>query len=456
MYNIIKKKILPSSQGSVIIYALLIILLITVIAVTVSAIIINELKLTTSAANAAMAYYAAESGIERGLYTVKIRRSDSSFSLDDAIHEIQAFTDNSFGNQAEYSDEKTDSQPSEIRNENLAEYEYAQADYYDVNDPLPVEAAVDYVLVSNGEIDDNPDLFSWAEVSWTAWDANGDLLSSDKARNIIGPSDLEPSATQDGWQIDLSEPFTASTPVGYRLRVKALFGSLSNLSVIPYDESTGTQVTDLPSNIVVKAIGTRGNFKQALTAIVPWKVPLSGLYDYVLFSEGEIIKTIILSQPVYSSGVIQAEAENTTVGNCDYATCQTNGWLGDECSINVSCTIQANDTSYCTLPDNSNETFTLPVPSAVPSSSEYYISLRYRADGSGTTEVLIDDPDEGELGFAVDYEDTGSSWVTCTVPESFSLGTDTDRFITYTNFNANDFDLDWYQISSYEIFGDCE
>lgn len=70
------------NQGSVLLYSLLIISLITVIAITVSMVVVNELKLSSAAANGTMAYYAAESGIEKGLYTVKIERNRAGATIE--------------------------------------------------------------------------------------------------------------------------------------------------------------------------------------------------------------------------------------------------------------------------------------------------------------------------------------------------------------------------------------
>lgn len=459
-------RLLSNKSGSVLLYSLLIISLITAIAIAVSVIVINELKLTSGAADATLAYYAAESGIERGLYTLKIMRNDGSSKLSDAVTEISSFPKGSeaaFENNADYSDEQTKSKTSEIINEEVKENQYIQADYYNVEDPLS-DSGVVSIVVKSGPDDPapNPDPDTWAEVSWTAWDSSGTLGTSTSAKKLIGPTDLQPDPPADiGWPITLDVFSTQSvTPVGYRLRIKALFGDLSSLTVTPYDGSNDP-VTNLPSQIEIKSVGERGKFKQSLTATVPWKIPLFGLYDYVLFSEGDILKTIILSQTAYSSGVIEVEADNITVGLCTGCvgggTCSDDGWLATSCSAVSTCDITTGGTSYCSLPIN-NGTYKLPFPAMIPAGQEYYISLRTESSNDGgTVEVVVDDPEEGELGLTYNYPDSASDWSTCTIPESFALGANTDRYIRFTNQDVDDvLKVDWYQISSYKIFSDCE
>ena len=77
-----------NQKGLILLYALLVISLITAIAITVSIIVIKEIKLTGGSTDSTLAYYAAESGIEKGLYTVKVYRSDGTKTLNDAVNAV--------------------------------------------------------------------------------------------------------------------------------------------------------------------------------------------------------------------------------------------------------------------------------------------------------------------------------------------------------------------------------
>jgi len=335
-------------------------------------------------------------------------------------------------------------------------------------------------------------------------------------------------------------------PVGYRVRIKPLFGDLSDLTVIPYNQegAEGSVVEDLPSQVEIKSIGTLGTFKQALTARVPWKVPLFGLYDYVLFSEGDIIKEVVLSRPVFSSGTLEVEANLDSALICDYTACDAcSNWQGLECfeSDKVYCRGSSAGDGGDNEPEGSCEIgadadqwgYTLPIPDTVPEGDEYYISIRMAyqccdpVDGSsvcpefepdtgtcvggvspppGTLCDMNNDCDVGNGGNCqggtaylncrgrdLDVEINGQlavlddqaqqtgnygivDWRTCTIPEAFSLGDPAlpeDNPARTIQFKVHPFSsagaasgsewriqdylfIDWYQLSTYKMFDDCE
>jgi len=70
--------------------------------------------------------------------------------------------------------------------------------------------------------------------------------------------------------------------------------------------------------------------------------------------------------------------------------------------------------------------------------------------------VSVNDPINGQVGLTFDTTDP-ANWQTCTIPESFGLGSTTaGRTITFSNVDSGvALDVDWYQVSSYKIFSDC-
>ncbi len=494
----------------------MVISIITAISITVSVIVVNQIKLTSGAANGTQAYYAAESGIEKGLFAVRAMRDDPDFYLDDdtdqdhidfsAIYIIQGYTDSSFVNNASFDISQAFAETPRIENQEIKENEFVQIDYYDVDNSLSPSAMVVGITVQNSG--DNP--ASWAEVSWTAWDDQGLLGNSTLARKIIGPSDL---SSVNGWPINNLDVFDPDSgtgfdgdPVGYRVRIKAFKaiptdtepGDLSSVTVIPYDGIPGSsnEVTELPSQVVIKSIGERDGFKQSLVVSVPWKLPLFGLYDYVLFSEGDIYKDIILNAPTYSSGVQNVEAGLTALGNqCAYTTtcdtCQTNGWYG-RCPVgtsNVACWAEGGAPGdywdgTCQIKPETNfymYGFILPISDTIPAGDEYYVSLDL-----GYNCKLAADCDERDISIEIDGQSVvindlavgegkvdadNTKWITCTIPDTFSLGdpslpiNDPSRTIQITNHPygvGGGFDevgdnivIDWYQLSTYKMFDDC-
>lgn len=488
------------NKGSVLLYSLLVISLITAIAIIISVIVVNEIQQTSAASNGIQAYYAAESGIEKGLHTVKILRNDPTADLDQAVTDIGNFADDNFENKAKFKNIQTDSVTAKVVNREVKENDYIQIDYYDVNNPLNPTTKVVGITVKNSG--DNP--ATWAEVSWTAWDSNGVLGTSTSAKKIIGPTDL---AKVDGWPINNLDVFEADPlplgtgfdgdPVGYRVRIKALKaiptaigdGDLSSLTVIPYDNTppplgTGDEVVDLPTQLVIKSVGERNNFKQSLTAIVPWNLPLFGLYDYVIYSEGDILKDIILSSPTYSSGIIEIESDIDPDDSCNPTQscndCKTNyNWDGicPTGAPDVNCFGKNNtdDTisGQCRISsDNNLYGFILPIPDSIPAGEEYYVSFRafYDCSGGGCDSRNLAFEINGN-SYIVNDQASGSDevWKSCTIPDGFNIGDpelpedDPSRTIKITNYPygvgwtpGDSVRLDWYQISTYKVFSDCE
>ncbi|MDD5040080.1 MAG: hypothetical protein PHY34_02935 [Patescibacteria group bacterium] len=521
-------KVLNKQDGQVLLYALLVISFITAIAITISIIVVNELRLTTMATDATVAFYGAESGVERGLYTVRVTRESGTETVGTARDRIRSQND-TLDSSATYDNSGTDMASSFIEHETVQENQYVQADYYNAIDPLADSTVRSVEILNEG---DNP--ASWAEVSWIAWDENGQIGPSENTRIAIGPSDLEPNPiTGRGWIIPRLDVFSTISPVGYRMRVKAFkavpssseTGDLSDLSVIPFDAENGqgNRVTDLPSEIAVNSVGQVSSFKQSITATVPWKVPLAGLYDYVLYSEGEIVKDIVLNRQTYSSGALEMSVGLTAAGpqcpleTTSCATCMANGWQGwcPDGTVNIACwaedgapgqfydgTCEIRPQSYWGEVSTSNWQnygFIAPIPDTVPEGNGYYVSLRigYQCgDGGGPlpdpivetlckgrdievevngVAVVIDDLAVGEMDSSTEVE-----WVSCTIPDTFSLGDpalsadDPSRTIRVTNHPygqiQNPFPysgtgwmegtsdlvvIDFYQVTTAPLFPDC-
>ncbi len=79
----------------------------------------------------------------------------------------------------------------------------------------------------------------------------------------------------------------------YSFRINYPFGSNEPLyaviKVFDVDQSPSLQL-DIPSRLVIKSSAVFGRSFQSVIVRTPMRPPLSGLYDFVLFSEHEIIK----------------------------------------------------------------------------------------------------------------------------------------------------------------------
>lgn len=87
----------------------------------------------------------------------------------------------------------------------------------------------------------------------------------------------------------ITNAFTADPSI---VRIKALYCDLDGVSVTFYsapDAPLASQVP-VPNYFSIRPVGSIADIKQAVKISLPRKAPLSGLYDYVLFSEDVVDK----------------------------------------------------------------------------------------------------------------------------------------------------------------------
>jgi len=439
---------MKKQSGIVILYALLIIALITAIGISISIIIIRELKLTQNMHYATLAYYAAESGVEKALYTVKTSRDTKNLS--DTIDILKSY-DQGLDNGSKYNDKQTDIQQETVLT-TLAKDQYTQVDLYNYKQP-ELGAGVESLWISWSGA-------PWLEISYVEW-IPGNPVDFGIQRSYRSFYNITSSPVTIAGQ----DEFPKATS-NYRVRIKALYEEASNLEIKAYNIDDPSNcppnnkpeecLVDLPSYVVVKAVGNMGEFSQSLTALVPWNTPLFGLYDYVLYSEGQIEKKIIVGQPIYTSGAIQAESALT--GSCTSCRKYNNScpdWKAVCCAENASCTIDAAGTGTCKIEGTNSTHWVLPTPSYVQPAEKYYLSIRanYIGTGSRKMQVILGDTCK-DIG---DQKAGSNGWVSCTLPEDDFTITPNVNIMFKQNITGGtgEVDVDWYQLSSYKIFDDC-
>ncbi len=96
----------------------------------------------------------------------------------------------------------------------------------------------------------------------------------------------------------VTQPFTAPTDVaGWVVRFTALRGDIRNLHVwaacngnCGWGDLPDPSRYRIQSNLTVQSRGGVGGSTYTLHASVPWRIPASGLFDYVIFSEATLDK----------------------------------------------------------------------------------------------------------------------------------------------------------------------
>jgi hypothetical protein len=79
----------------------------------------------------------------------------------------------------------------------------------------------------------------------------------------------------------------------YRVRLRAKTCDISNLAITAYsaDNAGGSQVP-IPSRLSVQTTGTFGAARQAMELRLPRLQPLSGAFDFVIFSQCSLLKNV--------------------------------------------------------------------------------------------------------------------------------------------------------------------
>lgn len=308
-------------QGIAVVFSLLIISLVTLIGLGITHVITRELSLSGNIDHAVSAFYAAEGGVEKGLYRVKTGKLANE-SVSTVLAAIQGYTASFSSNSSTYTNEA--SELSGTTAQDLAENQTVQVDYSATNAPCANGACVESWVVEWGG-----GLATTIEATFISWSPGAQIILDSETTKLL----FELPAN--------SSPVTINTPQFnkyYRLRVKALGGDLQNLSITAYDSDdplvSGGVIVPSATVITVKGVGQKGDFSQSLTAIVPWQLQLSGIFDYVLFSEKEILKTVavVTNPPIVKTGRVEIEANLGTARYCECGDPSGNGNI-DQCPL---------------------------------------------------------------------------------------------------------------------------
>lgn len=88
------KNLKNNQSGVVLIMSLMILLVMVISVVALSRVVVGEVKMTRNSDNSIIAFYAAESGVERALYYLKSGRQTADFSAFNNLENDEVFIDN--------------------------------------------------------------------------------------------------------------------------------------------------------------------------------------------------------------------------------------------------------------------------------------------------------------------------------------------------------------------------
>ncbi|MBU4331509.1 hypothetical protein KKD19_03565 [Patescibacteria group bacterium] len=255
--------------GTILLLSLLILTGILLTSGIIATIVLQHLQMSRNIDNSILAFYAAEAGIEQGLYTLR--------KIGGTINDVKKTE--TLGNGASYDTDNAETALSEnVIKIGIPKNQTFQINLYNPDNSLldsGIRSIVLYEVGGSG--------FEWAEVSWVTWDSTGDWGAHQAKTHIFSHSQL---TSGSGVPVNLS-----GIAYAYRVRIKALYDDLEDLEIRAYSgaDGGGSQVP-IPGRVVIKSVGEYGTSKQALKVSYSSEAPIYGLYDYVIFSEESLIK----------------------------------------------------------------------------------------------------------------------------------------------------------------------
>jgi len=282
-----KNKILADQQGVVLVMSLMILLVMMTSVISLAQVIFGEIKMTRNADNSIIAFYSAESGIERGLFYLKFSKEENDLTYFNRL----ADTSNDY-NQYDIDLER---QVSFAEATTTVEY----YEVYDVSTTTP--ARVDIVR-PEGEIPSAasglPESFKleWSidncyedshasdkmEISYTSLYKSGNSLQSETKQMLAVCGCVEGSDSCDNKISNVLDDNKF-----YYFTFRPLDDEISYIKFTPY---TGNGTAYLPSEALIQTNGYYRQSMHSMSVRVPNYTSLSNIFTYVIFSEEDLEK----------------------------------------------------------------------------------------------------------------------------------------------------------------------
>jgi hypothetical protein len=257
-----------------------------IIVTTITAVVLNNLKAVTVTTQALNSYYAAESGVERGLYLFQAALLAQTVGAQEVADILNSQT-GQLTSQATYALDAQVTAPEVTTN--IAEGDSVQFDLVEEDTssgllnivPLADLHAVYLEWEPNCSGAETPSI----EVSYTFW-----TRSQWDNASVTDPNH-QTKYTYSCGSASCTNQLALIPDFMYKVRVKALQCSLDTLTVKALDSTYQIdQPLPLANTIVLASTGSFGITHQNVAASSVWRTPLLNYFDYVLFSEEAITK----------------------------------------------------------------------------------------------------------------------------------------------------------------------
>lgn len=243
---------MPDKKGYSLLLAVIITSAVLSTATALAGIILSEVRQTREVGDAIAAQITAEGDIEAGLFVLR----KGSFELLQANEELWK---SGAGHEAY---EAPPLRPFRIEENDFISLPISSSD-------RPSTMKIN--RWDPGDTCENEGGESWIEVSTIAWDPENSANPFQTSHSPRAHSDY----AQNESVLEILVPEHT-----VEIRVRALYCAIEQFNV------------DLPTRVILRATATRGAVRQTAEVTVPRSTPVSGLFDFVIFSECELTKGV--------------------------------------------------------------------------------------------------------------------------------------------------------------------
>lgn len=279
--------------GTIILIAVMIMATLLTAGLGTGTLVINIINQSASIDYSISAYYAAESGIEKNLYMIR---------KDDYVPDLKIFgsepdiTDSQIFNSGETLQAQYDLSAVNGKDEIVFDLKEGQEYVVDIFDPnISAYEFVGYQGEPNKPIvslslagDRNALNTVTLQITIVSWSQGEFYAPSAVIKTIQGAS--ESSTT-----FSITPPINVSAAHSHKVRFRVFDGDLENLRLSAADSGNGDLI--VPGVYVLVSKGSYPNVSskkatQVLSVEMPILEPAYGLFNYVIFSEGDITKSV--------------------------------------------------------------------------------------------------------------------------------------------------------------------
>ncbi|MFA5021904.1 MAG: hypothetical protein WC508_02410 [Patescibacteria group bacterium] len=288
-------RIFKKQSGMVLILVILIITAVLGTAAIFSTLIVRDIQQSRLIDQSIQAYYLAESGAERSLYQVRRREAITdcekvtlSGVCDDNGYCVANSTIPCVNQAGGFDWSIRGGWQIKASNETETSFSFSPGQSFQIDLFNPYQSGGSNIR-SVGVDCNIPNLTLNAEftnLSNILKISNSNCLNQPPVFKQAIDSYPNSIATLDGRDIftDCAYSFRLTYPV-----VSANDSNVATVVTLKVYDSVGSQI-DIPSRLIIDSQATFGNSFQKIRVRTPMRPPLSGLYDFVLFSEQPIIK----------------------------------------------------------------------------------------------------------------------------------------------------------------------